>query len=177
MTPDELAFLAKKKEKAAARRQKPEEKGELGMTSLMDIVSIIVIYLLKSYASDPVVISPTAGQKIPLSTADSSMQDGIPVFVTVRGITFGDKKVVAMTSEGDIEDGAVTNHLIGPLFDAMAEEVDKAKTLGENIGKPWAGRAILVGDQDLKFSVLVDVMYTAGRAEFTEYSFCIIRKG
>lgn len=176
MTPDELAFLAKKKEKAAARRAKPEEKGELGMTSLMDIVSIIVVYLLKSYASDPVVISPTAGQKIPLSSADSSMQDGIPIFVTMRGITFGDKKVVAMTPEGDIEDGAVNNHLIGPLFDAMAEEVDKAKTLGENIGKPWAGRAILVGDQDLKFSVLVDVMYTAGRAEFSEYSFCIIRK-
>jgi len=177
MTPDEQAFLAKKKEKAAARRAKPEEKSELGLTSLMDIVSIIVIYLLKSYASDPVVISPTAGQKIPLSNADSSIQDGIPIFVTMRGITFGDKKVVAMTPEGDIEDGAVNGHLIGPLFDAMAEEVDKAKTLGENIGKPWGGRAILVGDQDLKFSVLVDVMYTAGRAEFSEYSFCVIRKG
>jgi hypothetical protein len=177
MTPDQAAFLAKKKEKAAVRRAKPEDKGELGLTSLMDIVSIIVVYLLKSYASDPVIISPTAGQKIPLSTADSSMQDGIPIFVTQRGITFGDKKVVAMTAEGDIEDSAVTNHLIGPLYDAMAEEVDKAKTLGENIGKPWEGRAILVGDQDLKFSVLVDVMYTAGRAEFSQYSFCIIRKG
>ena len=83
MTPDEQAFLAKKKEKAAARRAKPEDKSELGLTSLMDIVSIIVVYLLKSYASDPVVISPTAGQKIPLSTADSSMQDGIPIFVVV----------------------------------------------------------------------------------------------
>jgi hypothetical protein len=137
MTPDEAAFLAKKKEKAAIRRAKPEDKGELGLTSLMDIVSIIVVYLLKSYASDPVIISPTAGQKIPLSTADSSMQDGIPIFVTQRGITFGDKKVVAMTAEGDIEDSAVSNHLIGPLYDAMAEEVDKAKTLGENIGKPF----------------------------------------
>lgn len=177
MTPEEAAFLAKKKEKAAIRRAKPEEKSELGLTSLMDIVSIIVVYLLKSYASDPVIISPTAGQKIPLSNADSSIQDGIPIFVTQRGITFGDKKVVSMTADGDLEESAVTNHLIGPLFDAMAEEVDKAKTLGENIGKPWEGRAILVGDEGLKFSVLVDVMYTAGRAEFSEYSFCVIRKG
>ncbi len=177
MTPDEAAFLAKKKEKAAVRRNKPADKAELGLTSLMDIVSIIVVYLLKSYASDPVIISPTAGQKIPLSTADSSIQDGIPIFVTQRGITFGDKKVVSMTADGDLEESAVTNHLIGPLFDAMAEEVDKAKTLGENIGKPWEGRAILVGDEGLKFSVLVDVMYTAGRAEFSEYSFCVIRKG
>jgi hypothetical protein len=176
MTPEQEAFLAKKKEKAAARRAKPEEKTELGITSLMDIVSIIVVYLLKSYASDPVVINPTAGQKIPLATADAPMQDGIPIFVTQRGIIFDNKKVVPMTAEGDIEPNSVKDHLIGPLYDALAEEVDKAKTLAENTGKPWSARAILVGDQELKFSALVDVMYTAGRAEFAEYSFCIIRK-
>jgi hypothetical protein len=176
MSPDEQAFLAKKKEKAAARRAKPEEKAELGMTSLMDIVSIIVVYLLKSYASDPVVINPTAGQKIPLSAADAPMQDGIPIFITLRGITFDNKKLVSMTADGDIDPTAVNQHLIGPLYDALAEEVDKAKQLAENTGKPWSARAILVGDQDLKFSALVDVMYTAGRAEFADYSFCVIRR-
>lgn len=177
MTPEQEAFLAKKKEKAAARRQRPEEKGELGMTSLMDIVSILVIYLLKSYASDPIVINPTAGQKIPMSSADSSIQDGIPIFVTTRGITFDSKKIVTMTPDGDIDPSQVQNHLIGPLYDQLAEEVDKAKRLAENQNKTWNGRVILVGDQDLKFSVLVDVMFTTGKAEFTEYSFCVIRKG
>ena len=176
MSPEQQAFLAKKKEKAAARRSRPQEKTELGITSLMDIVSIIVVYLLKSYASDPVVINPTAGQKIPLGSADAPMQDGIPIFITLRGITFDNKKLVGMTAEGDIEPNSVKDHLIGPLYDALAEEVDKAKTLAENTGKPWSARAIIVGDQELKFSALVDVMYTAGRAEFAEYSFCIIRK-
>ena len=41
MTPEQEAFLAKKKERAAARRAKPEEKANLGITSLMDIVSIL----------------------------------------------------------------------------------------------------------------------------------------
>ena len=176
MTPEQEAFLAKKKEKAAARRQKPEEKANLGITSLMDIVSILVVYLLKSYASDPVVINPTAGQKIPMSTADSSIQDGIPIFVTTRGITFDSKKIVTMTPDGDIDPSQVQNHLIGPLYDQLAEEVDKAKQLAERQNKPWTGRVILVGDQELKFSVLVDVMYTTGRAEFSEYSFCVIKK-
>lgn len=176
MTPEQEAFLAKKKEKAAARRAKPEEKGELGMTSLMDIVSILVVYLLKSYASDPIVINPTAGQKIPMSTADASIQDGVPIFVTTRGITFDSKKIVTMTPDGDIDPSQVQNHLIGPLYDQLAEEVDKAKRLAENQNKTWNGRVILVGDQDLKFSVLVDVMFTTGKAEFTEYSFCVIRK-
>jgi biopolymer transport protein ExbD len=176
MTPEQEAFLAKKKEKAAARRQRPEDKALLGLTSLMDIVSILVVYLLKSYASDPIVINPTAGQKIPMSTADASIQDGIPIFVTTRGITFDSKKIVTMTPDGDIDPSQVQNHLIGPLYDQLAEEVDKAKQLAERQNKPWTGRVILVGDQELKFSVLVDVMYTTGRAEFSEYSFCVIKK-
>lgn len=171
------AFLAKKKYKAALRRQKDEEEANLGMTSLMDIVSILVIYLLKSYASDPVVINPTAGQKIPFSSADASIQDGMPVFVTVRGITFQDKKVVTMTADGEVDPAMVQNHLIGPLFDSFSEEADKAKQLAENRGTEWEGRLILVGDQLLKFSTLVDVLYTAGRAEFKEYTFCVIKKG
>jgi biopolymer transport protein ExbD len=173
MTPEDL-FLAKKAAKKASRRDKPEEKGDLNITSLMDIVSIIVVYLLKTYGSDPVVITPAAGQKIPMSMADSPIQDGAPVYISPRDITFGEKKVVQLNDEGDVDPAAVKNHLIGPLFDVMAEEADKGKQMSETRGTEWPGRVILVGDEKLKFSTLVDVMYTAGRAEYREYAFCII---
>jgi biopolymer transport protein ExbD len=175
MTPDEL-FKLKKAEAKEKRRNKAEEKAALGLTSLMDIVSIIVVYLLKNYGADPVVIMPTAGQKVPMSIADSPIQDGIPVYIAARSITFGSKKIVQIDENGDIEAGAVQNHLIGPLYDAMAEEADKAKQMAAAQGNDeWSGRVILVGDQSLKFSTLVDVMYTAGRAEFREYAFCVIQ--
>lgn len=175
MTPEEF-LAAKKAAKKAARRGKKEEQATLNLTSLMDVVSIIVVYLLKNYGADPVVIMPTAGQKVPMSVADSPIQDGIPVYIAQRSITFGSKKIVQIDENGDIEPGAVQNHLIGPLYDAMAEEADKAKQMAAAQGsEEWSGRVILVGDQSLKFSTLVDVMYTAGRAEFREYAFCVIQ--
>jgi biopolymer transport protein ExbD len=175
MTPEEF-LKAKKDAKKAARRNKKEEVGALTLTSLMDVVSIIVVYLLKNYGSDPVLIMPTGGQKIPMSVADSPIQDGIPVYIAARSITFGNKKIVQIDENGDIEAGALQNHLIGPLYDAMAEEADKAKQMAAATGQEeWAGRVILVGDTKLKFSTLVDVMYTAGRAEFREYAFCVIQ--
>lgn len=175
MTPDEL-YKAKKAAKRAARRNKPEEEAALNITSLMDIVSIIVIYLLKSYGSDPVVIMPTAGQKIPMSSADAPIQDGIPVYISQRAITFNNKKLVQLDEGGEIDQAALQGHLIGPLYDAMAEEADKAKQMSAQKGdEAWSGRVILVGDQNLKFKTLVDVMYTAGRAEYREYAFCVIQ--
>jgi len=176
MTPDEL-FLAKKAAKKAARRGKDEDEGNLNITSLMDIVSIIVVYLLKSYGSDPVMITPTAGQKIPLSSADAPITDGVPVYVSTRAITFNNKRLVQLDDEGNVDPAALTGHLIGPLYDAMAEEAEKAKLMKEAQGEVWSGRLILIGDQKLKFSTLVNVMYTAGRAEFAEYAFCVIQSG
>jgi len=175
MTSEEL-FQAKKAALKAARRGRDEDKAALTMTSLMDMVTIIVCYLLKTYGSDPVVITPTAGQKIPMSRADTPIQDGIPIYVTARGISTQEKKIVQIDESGEIDPAALQGHLIGPLYDILAEEADKAKQMAESKKEEWAGRIILVGDQSLRFSVLVDVMYTAGRAEFREYAFCIILK-
>ena len=57
MTSEEL-FQAKKAAIKASRREREEEGAALTMTSLMDMVTIIVCYLLKTYGSDPVVITP-----------------------------------------------------------------------------------------------------------------------
>jgi biopolymer transport protein ExbD len=174
MTPDQL-FEAKKAAKKAARRNKKEEEASLQITSLMDIVSIIVVYLLKSYGDDPVNITPASGQKIPLSRADAPIRDGSTVYITSRDITFEDERIVNITDEGDVDPSQLEKHLITPLFDAMAAESDKSKQMAEMKSEDWEGRLIVIGDQNMKFSTLIDVMYTAGRAEYLEYAFCVIQ--
>ncbi|MBV1857049.1 MAG: biopolymer transporter ExbD [Nannocystaceae bacterium] len=171
----QAAFLAKKKAKQAARRNNDIEEGNLNITSLMDIVSIIVVYLLKSYGTDPVVITPTAGQKVPMSLADAPIQDGVPVYVSQRSITFGSQRVVQLDENGDVDPTQVTGQLIGPLFDLMSEEAERSKQTSASKDEPWEGTVILVGDVNLKFSTLVKVMYTAGKAEYSQYAFCIIQ--
>ena len=170
-------FLKKKAQKKANRRGKKEQEASLGMTSLMDIVSIIVIYLLKSYASDPIMITPIAEQKIPMASADTPIQQGVAIYISSKEMIFNEKKLVAL-KDGEIDPNAIKNkHLIQPLYDAMMEEADKAKQMAEQTQQEWEARAIIIGDQKLKFKTLVDVMYTAGRAEYVEYAFCVIKKG
>jgi biopolymer transport protein ExbD len=176
MTPEELENYYNKKnaEAKARRRHRVDEEAKLGLTSLMDIVSIIVVYLLKSYASDPVVITPLAEQKIPMSPVDAPMQSGEPIYVSTRDLVFGDKKI-AKLSDGVIDPGVVNNHLIEALHQPMLEQAEKGKALADVQGKEWPALAIIIGDADLKFTSLVDVMFTAGRAGYTKYAFCVVR--
>lgn len=175
MTPEEL-FQAKKEVKKAQRRLKKEEPAVLGMTSLMDIVSIIVVYLLKTYASDPVLITPIAEQKIPLSSMDAPITEGIPVYLSSREMVFMEKPIAQLT-DGELPASEVQGHTIVKFFELLEEETEKSKQVFEQRGEQWVGHLIVIGDEALKFSTLVDVMYTAGRLEYSEYSFCIIEKG
>ncbi len=174
MTPEEEEiFKAKKKYAAAKRKDKPEDLASLQITSLMDVVSIIVVYLLKSYASDPMMITPVSEQKIPLSMMDTRIKEGVAIYVSTREMVFGDE-VVAILKDGELDPTAVQGHVIQELYSKLEEERDKSREVFEANGEEWIGRIILIGDQGLKFSTIVDIMYTAGRLEFSEYSFCVI---
>lgn len=174
MTPDEL-FKLKKEIKKANRRNQVEEKASLGMTSLMDIVSIIVVYLLKSYASDPITITPIAEQKIPMSRMDAPLKEGVAIYISSRELVFNEESL-AVLNEGELDPNIVQGHVIRPLFEKLEEETEKSKQVYESRGEQWIGHIILIGDEAVKFSTLVDLMYTAGRLEYSEYSFCIIQR-
>ncbi|NVB39092.1 biopolymer transporter ExbD [Pseudenhygromyxa sp. WMMC2535] len=175
MTPDEL-FQIKKEIKRAKRRDQAPEEANLGMTSLMDIVSIIVVYLLKSYASDPVLITPIAEQKIPMSKMDAPIKEGVAIYVSSRELIFNEEQLATL-KEGEFDANVVQGHVITPLYEKLEEETEKSKAVFEDRGEEWVGHIILIGDEALKFSAIVDVMYTAGRLNYSEYSFCIIQKG
>jgi hypothetical protein len=175
MTPEEL-FQAKKAVKKAQRKLKKDDAAGLTLTSLMDVVSIIVVYLLKTYASDPVLITPIAEQKIPLSTMDAPITEGIPVYLSSREMVFMEKPLATL-EEGELPPSVVQGHTIVPFFEMLEEETEKSKQVYEQRGEAWVGHLIVIGDEALKFSTLVDVMYTAGRLEYSQYSFCIIEKG
>ena len=80
------------------------------------------------------------------------------------------QKVVAIDDKGKIDESVTQGHLVGPLYDLLAEEADKAKEMSAATSEEWDGTLVIVADASVTFGTLVDVMYSAGRAEFTGYA-------
>lgn len=112
------------------------------------------------------------GQTLPTTTqALRAVPDGITVHVTQTSITVGGQQLVSIL-DGSIDPSALQGHLIGPLFDVLAEEADTRKQmLAKTGGEAWQGTAVVVADADVQQSTLIDILYTAGRAEFRRYAF------
>lgn len=131
-----------------------------------DAAKAIALAMLQS--DPPTYAKP--GQTLPRLTQPlPPVSDGYVVHLTARELFAADKAIVTVDEKGAFDSSAVEDHLVGPLFDVLAEEADRRKQAADTAGNTWDGRLILVADEGARFSSLVDVLWTAGRAEFRTF--------
>ena len=63
------------------RRSRPDD-AKLNITSLMDIMTIILVFLLKSYSTDPVSLKQADDLKPPFSAAQEKPEQSTAVTIT-----------------------------------------------------------------------------------------------
>ena len=71
--------------------------------------------------------------------------------------------------EGEADPRRATNHLIGDLFEVLAEAVEVERRWGANLDRSPSLKAALALDASLPMGTVVDLLYTAGRAEIDSY--------
>lgn len=163
--------------KKKAKKKELEEVGGLSMNSLLDIMTIILVFLLKSYSSDPVQLKAAADLKPPFSTADLKPQESTVVTVTLNNILVDDTTVVSLESgkvaAADLSSGSF---LIDPLFQKLNDAVDHQKRVYQyQKNKEFDGLCTIVADRHVPFKLLSQVMYTAGQATFGKFKFMVVK--
>jgi biopolymer transport protein ExbD len=171
-----------------ARRKARERAGEikeLNIVAMMDMMTIILVFLLKSYQTSAINVNMGDQLAIPQSITQLTPQENITVTVALDEISVNDKLVVAKgngMSNGVIpaavkEGGKADAFYVGVLYDALKKEVDKQKYIAQfNKNVPFAGRINVVADKNLPYRTLMEVLYTAGQAELGEYKFMVLKR-
>lgn len=169
----------KKEEKKKARRKREMEEQPLILTSLMDAFTIILVFLLKSYGSDPVNIQQSDILKLPKSEAKIPLKPATIIAITRNAILVDEKKVVDL-QDGNVDpsakrDGA-NGFFITPLYEALNEAAQNQKRIAaRNPAVQFEGLAMILADRLTNFRLLTEVLYTAGQAEFNQFKFAIVQ--
>ena len=170
----------KKEEKKKARRKREVEEESLMITSLMDAFTIILVFLLKSYGSDPVNVQQSNVLQLPKSEARLALKSATVIAVTRNAILVDDHKVVDLRQDGTVDpsnkrDGA-NGFFINPLYEALNEAAQNQKAIAaRNPAYQFEGLAMILGDKLINFRLLTEVLYTAGQAEFNQFKFVVVQ--
>jgi biopolymer transport protein ExbD len=177
--------MAKKK----TRRLSADD--ELNITSMMDMMTIILVFLLKSFSATEVNVTPSDNLRLPNSSSKIDPAVAVNVVIAKNQILVDDKPVVNVISVDDprnpgqqtyqVPADERSGNTITKLYSAFETQAESAKSVA-SIAKTrddmgFKGKVLLQIDQDVPFSLIRDVMFNAGQAQFAEFEFIVIKSG
>ncbi len=177
-------------------RKKINKDFELQLTSMMDVLVIIVVFLLKSYSTSTNNFATVAGIKLPISASQDTPFDSLQVIITPEAMTFENERILefqqSAASVGATEadyafkstDLDENSHRIIPLFDALMKAKDKADLLRakskarDKEGKPLPFEGVLAiqADKRVQYDTIRKIMYTAAAAEYKTFRFLAMKR-
>lgn len=169
---------------------------ELQLTSLIDVLVIILVFLLKSYQASMNNLTTVPGLQMPISMTPDEPRDSHQVIITPEGITFEQNRIVdfvqtaadAGASEGTYKfserDLKEDGKLITPLYDALVKAREKSELLkakspirdAEGNPSPFDGILAITADKRVQYDTVRKIMYTAGSAGYKVFRFIAQKK-
>ena len=160
------------------RRKKKKEEGKLNITSMMDMFTIILVFLLKSFSSSGQLVAPVEGLTIPNSSVEKSAKAALEMTVSrnsdgSNSISIEGKNVYKITKE---DKGDVKKLLIEPLKEILESYAENARKMEELTNKEFKGDILLQGDINVDYEVLIKLMYTCGQAGFPNLNLIVYKE-
>ncbi|HGY55998.1 MAG TPA: biopolymer transporter ExbD [Caldithrix abyssi] len=155
-----------------SKKNLTKEEGTLNMNSMMDMMTIILLFLLKSFSTEGALVTPSEELRLPVSQQGEKPKKELNVTVSKTMILVNDQVVVPALNEIPKD-----QMIISPLAAKLAEYAQQEKDLEIEVGKEFTHEVNIQGDENLPFEILFKVMFTCSRTEFYKMRLVTIKKG
>jgi len=148
---------------AGQRRPEPQGAPRPPLTSLGDMMVILVVFLLQSFAVEGQLVVPARDLQLPESTASTAAAPTMSLEVTTSGINLDGVRTAALPGPDD-------DLLIAPLAAAL-------RAFAPAGAEATGGRPLTIQcDRRIDFAVLKRVLYTCDQAGRGQLSLLVLRE-
>lgn len=183
-----LAVYKRELRRAIARNRTEPEINFLNITAMMDMMTIILVFLLKSLSTSTASLPQSQDLQLPksiLTSEPDSEPEGLPVIVSKSQLIVGESVVCPVPPdaaqygiEAKYKRGSRNDYFIVPLGSALQAWRDADKQIRLRTGKdPSRSEAILIADSSTPYRLLTEVMYTLGQTEFSQFHLMVLQGG
>jgi len=146
---------------------------KLNITSMMDMFTIILIFLLFSFSSKPEIVGLEKNMELPQSTAKTDFQETIKLVLSRSTLKMEDK-IIAEIKDNTIV-GLNPEHLkSSDLYRELVKcaQADDGSATDRDEPKP----ILLLCDRRLPFKTINQITKTAALAGFPNFQFAVLKK-
>lgn len=148
------------------------QKVSLNLTSMMDMFTIILVFLLKAYTTEGQLVQPSDYLSLPKSTIKNPTEVALNLVVSTEKVLVNDIPIV------DMEDVKQQRHfVIEPLREELLRHSSEAKKMEDEMGMPFSGKIVIQGDKSIAYRDLVKVMATCGASDYPNMRLVVYQAG
>jgi biopolymer transport protein ExbD len=135
------------------------------LTSLVDVMTILLVFLIKSFSVEGTIVTPSPDLQLPLSTAKRPPKPVCTIEISKARIV-SDGQVIAQTGPVAEQDSMIIPALYDWMIDQKIKSLDSSKT-----------RDVLIqSDKEIHFAVIKKVMFTCSKAGFEDFSVLVLEE-
>ena len=181
--PASMATFKRVLRKEIKRRALEPEINFLNITAMMDMMTIILVFLLKTMSASSASLPQSNDLQMPKSilTTEAS-QEGVPVIISKSQIMVEDEAVIPVPSdathgvEAKYKRGGPNDLYITKLGQTLKSWRDTDRAVRQAQGKDASGsEAIIICDKDTPYRLLVEVLFTLGQNEFNKFHLMVLQ--
>jgi biopolymer transport protein ExbD len=162
----------------ARKLEEPEVIKDLNITPMMDMMTIILVFLLKSFTSSASTITFDSNLQVPKSTTQLKQKLAIAVTITKKVILVeGD--AIAPVNQGKVDptvkrDGE-NGYYITPLVEILEKHAKREKKVADLTGQKFEAQLMIVADQTTPYRLLTEIIYSCGQAGYANYRLLVLK--
>jgi biopolymer transport protein ExbD len=158
---------------ALGRRKRKFTPPKLIMTSMVDIFTFLLIFLLASFSDHVARFSIDGSVSLPKSAAKSDFKDNLRIVISENTVWLG-QDVIAQVKDGAVVGLDVNN----PQSSVLYKKLIKCRVKAEQSTTDTKEKNLILFlcDKRLSFKTINSVIKTAGLAGFPNFQFGVLKK-
>ena len=179
VSPWAARLAGKKAIRSYARKlAEPEDIKDLNITPMMDMMTIILVFLLKSFTSSATLVNMDQNLLVPPSTTHLPAKQAVAVTITKRVLLVEGEAVAPITSgriDPQLKRDGDNGYYITPLVETLAKVARREKKVAEVTGQKFDGELTIIADRFTPYRLLTEVLYSCGQAEYANYRLLVLK--
>ena len=164
----------KKKKKGFLKRARPGTEMELPITAMADVFTVILVFLLKSFASSSVNITPSKDMLLPSAHAEEAVIEALKVEISQTAVSVEGQPVTSLETFRTIASDKQQNGSIKSLSTALERERKRQLLIAQsNTDVKVDSKIMVIADKRVPYSTIKAVLASAAVNGYTDFKLAV----
>ncbi len=155
-----------------SRRKSGNQFAKPQMTSLVDVLTVLVFFLLKNFSSEGDIVTPAKNLELPMSSSKAKPEQMLNISISSKHILVEGTPVALVTEEQERDGNDIPG--LARFLEDKRKQTEEISEYDKNVS--FSGKLVIQGDKSIPYWLLQKVLATCGDNGYSSFSLAVMKK-